>query len=108
MARITDPEIERIKREASLVAEVERSGIALRRHGTNGDRAGRCPFHSPDDTPSIVITPSTNLFHCFGCGAAGNVIQWVMQTRGLGFRDAVAELMAGMGTASATSSAWRS
>ena len=103
MAHITEETIERIKREASLVVEVERSGIALRRHGTNGDRAGRCPFH-PDDTPSLVITPSTNLFHCFGCGAAGNVIQWVMQTRGLGFREAVAELMAGLGTATAPSS----
>lgn len=92
MAHIPEETIGRIKRDASLVAEVERGGITLSRHGAR-DLAGRCPFHSPDDTPSLIITPSTNLYHCFGCGAAGNVIQWVERTRGIGFREAALLLL---------------
>jgi DNA primase catalytic core len=46
-----------------------------------------CPFHD-DKTPSLVISSDTNLFNCFGCGAAGSVIDWVMKTQNLGFRDA--------------------
>ena len=92
MAHIPEETIERIKREASLAAEVERAGIALGRHGAK-DLAGRCPFHSPDETPSLVVTPSTNLYHCFSCGAAGNVIQWVERVRGVGFREAALLLL---------------
>jgi len=45
-------------------------------------------FHE-DATPSLVITPAKNLFHCFGCGAAGSVIDWVMKTQGVSFKHAV-------------------
>jgi len=48
----------------------------------------RCPFHD-DKTASLKITPSNNLFHCFGCGAGGSVIDWVMKTQGVSFRHAV-------------------
>jgi len=104
MGRISDGEIERIRRGVSIGELVRSAGIELRRHGTNGDRAGRCPFHDDDETPSLVVSEAKGLWHCFGCGAAGNVIQWVMETRGVGFREAVAELMAGLGTAPANSS----
>jgi len=50
------------------------------------DSAIRCPFHAGDDTPSFIISPKTNLFHCFGCGVAGSVIDWVMKTQGVSFR----------------------
>jgi len=104
MAHITEETIERIKREVSLVGRAEAAGVALGRHGSNGDVATRCLFHSPDETASLVITPSKNIYHCFGCGAAGNVIQWEMAVRGVGFREAVAELLAVLGTAPGTSS----
>jgi len=83
MARLSDDVIERIKREVSLVRLVESQGHELKKHGK--DVAICCPFHQ-DDTASLVITPKTNLFHCFGCGEAGSVIDWVMKTQGLSFR----------------------
>lgn len=103
MARISDEQIERIRRGVSIGELVRSAGIELRRHGTNGDRAGRCPFHEEDETPSLVVSEAKGLWHCFGCGRAGNAFQWVMETRGVGFREAVAELMAGLGTAPTTS-----
>ena len=104
MARIADEQIERIRRGVSIGELVRSAGIELRRHGTNGDRAGRCPFHEDDETASLVISEAKGLWHCFGCGRAGNAFQWVMETRGVGFREAVAELMTGLGTAQADSS----
>ena len=58
----------------------------MKPHGK--DFALCCPFHA-DDTASLVITPAKNLYHCFGCGAAGSVIDWVMKTEGVSFRHAV-------------------
>lgn len=86
MARILETELERIKREVSLVRLVQSQGHQLVKQGK--DFALCCPFHA-DKTPSCVISPQSNLFHCFGCDAAGSVIDWVMKTRGLGFRPAV-------------------
>jgi DNA primase len=40
-----------------------------------------CPFHQ-EKTPSCVISPEKNLYHCFGCGAAGSVVDWMMKTEG--------------------------
>jgi DNA primase len=86
MARIADEVIERIKTEVSLVRLAESQGYALVKHGK--DFAVCCPFHA-DKTPSCVITPKSNLFNCFGCGAGGSVIDWVMKTQGVSFRHAV-------------------
>lgn len=86
MARIADAEIERLKDEVSLVRLVESSGVKLAKRG--GDVVGSCPFHD-DATPSFVVTPAKNLFHCFGCGAAGGPIDWVMKHQGVSFRHAV-------------------
>ena len=50
---------------------------------------GRCPFHD-DKTPSLVITPEKNLWHCLGaCQVGGSVIDWVMRAEGVSFRHAV-------------------
>jgi DNA primase len=86
MARIADEVIERIKTEVSLVRLAESQGYKLQKHGK--DVAVCCPFHA-DKTPSCVITPKSNLFNCFGCGAGGSVIDWVMKTQGVSFRHAV-------------------
>ncbi len=86
MPRIPDDELDRLKAEISLVRLVEGRGIALARQGK--DWVGRCPFHA-DETPSLVVTPSKNLFHCFGCGAAGGPVDWVMKLDGVSFRHAV-------------------
>jgi DNA primase len=92
MARIPDAEIERLKVEVSLERLVESSGLKLVARGA--DRVCRCPFHE-DDTPSFVVTPAKNLYHCFGCGAAGGPIDWVMKRQGVSFRHAVELLREG-------------
>src|SRR5689334_18547188 len=87
MARIADEVIERLKAQVSLERLAEARGVVLQRHGS--DLIGRCPFHE-DKTPSLVITPAKNLWHCLGaCQAGGTVIDWVMRTEGVSFRHAV-------------------
>jgi DNA primase len=92
MARIPEADIERLKNEISLQRLVEAQGIELTRHGA--DLLGRCPFHD-DKTPSLVVSPKKNLWHCLGaCQTGGSVIDWVMKTRGISFRHAVELLRA--------------
>ena len=87
MARIPETEIERLKLTVSLERLVEAAGIGLKPHGK--DRIGRCPFHD-DRTPSLVISPKANLWHCLGaCQAGGSVIDWVMRWHKVSFRHAV-------------------
>ena len=86
MARIPEAEIERIKREVALERLVEASGVGLRRLGKN--LVGLCPFHE-DHNPSLIVTPSTNLWHCPPCGMGGSPIDWVMKRSGVSFRHAV-------------------
>ncbi len=85
MARIPESVLERVK-QIELKELAQRSGIELSRRGS--DVAGHCPFHEDDD-PSLVITPARNIFHCFGCGAAGSPVDWVMRLESLPFREAV-------------------
>ena len=90
MARLPAQLIEQIKRDISLLRLVEDQGYQPKRQGK--DYAIRCPFHKDDNTPSLIISPKSNLYHCFGCGAAGSVIDWVMKTQQRSFREAVAWL----------------
>src|SRR5207253_9204266 len=50
-----------------------------------------CCFHD-DKTPSLIVTPDKGLFHCPGCGAAGNVIQFVARKEGISDREAALKL----------------
>jgi DNA primase len=94
VARIPDGEIERLKEEVSLQRLAELAGVELRRQGK--DLVGRCPFHE-DRTPSLVISPGKNLWHCLGaCQAGGSVIDWVMRVEGVSFRHAVELLRDGV------------
>lgn len=94
MARIPEAEIGRLKAEVSLVSLAEAAGVTLRK--TGADFTGCCPFHE-DDTPSLVISPEKNLWHCLGaCQAGGSVIDWVMRAEGVSFRHAVELLRDGM------------
>ena len=88
MARLSDDELDRLKSEVSLLRLVESQGYQHKKHGTKGDYVISCPFHD-DKTPSMVISSKKNVFHCFGCGESGTVIDWVMKTQGLSFRHAV-------------------
>lgn len=91
MARYDDAEIQQLKSNISLLRLAEAQGHELKKEGN--DYVMRCPFHE-EDTASMKITPANNLFHCFGCGEGGSVIDWVMKTQGVSFRHAVELLRA--------------
>ena len=87
MPRIADEVIERLKAEVSVERLAEARGVVFERRGA--DLHGRCPFHE-DKTPSLVVTPSKNLWHCLGaCQVGGTAIDWVMKAEGVSFRHAV-------------------
>jgi DNA primase len=87
MARIPDQVVERLKVEISVQRLAEARGVSFTKHGA--DLHGRCPFHE-DRTPSLVVTPAKNLWHCLGaCQAGGTAIDWVMRAEGVSFRHAV-------------------
>jgi DNA primase len=71
------------------IIEVIRKRVELRKAGK--EYIGLCPFHA-DKTPSLSVNEDKGLFHCFGCGASGDVIDFVMQLDGLTFRDAAESL----------------
>jgi DNA primase catalytic core len=92
MARIPESEVERLKKEISVQRLAEARGIKLHRHGA--DLLGLCPFHD-DRSPSLVITPAKNLWHCLGaCNMGGTAIDWVMKAQGVSFRHAIELLRA--------------
>jgi hypothetical protein len=83
---LVEAELERLKASVSVGDLVAASGVVLARQG--GDLAGLCPFHE-DREPLLKVTPAKNLWHCFGCGAGGGPIDWVMKQQGVSFRHAV-------------------
>ncbi len=71
------------------IESVISSYVTLKRTGVN--EKGLCPFHS-ERTPSFTVYPQTQSFYCFGCGAGGNVIDFLMRIENLDFRAAVENL----------------
>ena len=71
------------------VVEVVGRHVELKRAGTV--HKGLCPFHG-EKTPSFTVSPSRQTYHCFGCGAHGDAIRFLMENQGLGFMDAVRDL----------------
>ncbi|MBQ4316874.1 MAG: DNA primase [Clostridia bacterium] len=60
--------------------------VTLKRAGSN--LVGNCPFHS-ERTPSFTVFPATSSYYCFGCGAGGDVVTFVMQTENVEYREAI-------------------
>lgn len=85
---ITKELVERVRERADIV-EVISSYIPLRPAGRN--YKALCPFHK-EKTPSFVVSPEKQLFHCFGCGAGGNVFNFVMRYEGISFQEALRSL----------------
>jgi DNA primase catalytic core len=96
--RISDADLERVKRATDLAALVRSRGIELARHGTK-DLIGRCPFHDDKNNPNFIVTPAKGLFHCMACGKAGNAIQFVQFYDGVSFRHAFELLTQDIGAA---------
>jgi DNA primase len=63
--------------------------VPLKKAGAN--YAACCPFHN-EKSPSFTVSPTKQFYHCFGCGAHGTAISFVMEYQGMGFVDAVKEL----------------
>jgi len=85
MARIKDSSVEEVKAAADIVAVVG-GRTRLRRQG--GRHVGLCPFHE-ERTPSFSVNPERGFYHCFGCGAGGDVITFVRETENLDFTGAI-------------------
>src|SRR5574343_1807128 len=71
------------------IVDLVDSYVPLKKAGAN--YAACCPFHS-ENTPSFTVSPTKQFYHCFGCGAHGTAIGFVMEYQGLGFIDAVKDL----------------
>lgn len=71
------------------IVDVVSAYLPLKRQGRNF--VGLCPFHA-EKTPSFSVSQENNVYHCFGCKAGGNVVQFVMEMERLSFPDAVRHL----------------
>ena len=89
MVRYSDELIEEI-RSSNDIVDVISKYVTLKRSGRNF--FGLCPFHK-EKSPSFAVSPDKQIFHCFGCGAGGNVIHFISKIEGLDFKDTL-ELLA--------------
>ena len=82
---IPDQKITEILNSADIV-EIIGESVILKKSGSN--YTGLCPFHT-EKTPSFSVSPSKQIFHCFGCKAGGDVFAFLMKHHGLSFPEAV-------------------
>ncbi len=80
--------IQELLARADIVDVVGRH-VQLKKAGIN--HKGLCPFHG-EKTPSFIVSPSRQTYHCFGCGAHGNAVGFLMELAGMSFPDAVRDL----------------
>lgn len=85
--------VQELLSRVDIVDVVERY-ITLKKAGANLQAC--CPFHS-EKTPSFTVSPAKQFYHCFGCGAHGSAIGFVMQYAGLGFVEAIEDLAGQLG-----------
>ncbi|PPA71440.1 DNA primase [Jeotgalibacillus proteolyticus] len=84
--RIPDELVEEIRKRTDIV-DVISDYVQLKKQGRN--YFGLCPFHG-ENSPSFSVSPEKQIFHCFGCGAGGNVYSFLMDHDGVSFKEAVA------------------
>lgn len=92
---IPEEVIAEIKGRADIGAVIGRT-VKLKKAGRN--LTGLCPFHS-EKTPSFNVRPDEGFFYCFGCKAAGDVVEFLVRSTGRGFLDVLTELAAETGVA---------
>ena len=85
MALFSDRFIDELKFKCDIVSIVSQY-VPLVKKGTR--YACVCPFHN-DRNPSMYVNPQGQFYHCFGCGASGDVITFVMEMESLGYVEAV-------------------
>ncbi|MDQ0254370.1 DNA primase [Evansella vedderi] len=86
--RIPEEKIEEIRKSIDIV-DVISEYVSLKKQGRNF--IGLCPFHG-EKTPSFSVSPDKQLFHCFGCGAGGNVFSFLMDSEGISFIESVGKI----------------
>lgn len=84
--------IEQVKGRVRIEDVVRRRGVALRASQSGERLEGQCPFHPFDETPSFNIYVASQRYHCFGCGADGDVIDFVQAFDVCSFHEALARL----------------
>lgn len=85
MARYSEELIDEIRRSNDIV-DIISQYVNLKKSGRTF--FGLCPFHS-EKSPSFAVSPDKQIFHCFGCGAGGNVFHFLSKIEGIGFKEAL-------------------
>jgi len=94
MARFSDDELDRIRKETDIVALIESYGTKLKQRPDQSEYMGKCPLHD-DETPSLFVNRTKGLWQCKGaCGCGGDCFDWVMKAEKCSFRHAVELLQA--------------
>lgn len=88
MERIPEDLIEKV-RSSNDIVDVISDYVPLKKQGRN--YFGLCPFHG-EKSPSFSVSPEKQIYHCFGCGAGGNVFSFLMNIEGYSFIEAVTQL----------------
>ncbi|MDZ5712197.1 DNA primase [Jeotgalibacillus haloalkalitolerans] len=86
--RIPEEVVDQIRLNTDIV-DVISEYVQLKKQGRN--YFGLCPFHG-ENSPSFSVSPEKQIFHCFGCGAGGNVFTFLMDHNGMSFQESVASL----------------
>jgi DNA primase len=86
--RIPEQKIEEIRNAADVV-DIISGHVHLKKRGKNF--IGLCPFHQ-EKTPSFTVSEDKQIYHCFGCGAGGNVFKFLMEFKNISFVEAVEEI----------------
>lgn len=91
--RIPEHKIDEI-RNAADIADIVSAHVHLKKRGKNF--IGLCPFHQ-EKTPSFTVSDDKQIYHCFGCGAGGNVFKFLMEFKNISFVEAVEEIAEHLG-----------
>ena len=91
--RIPEHKIDEIRNAADII-DIVSAHVHLKKRGKNF--IGLCPFHQ-EKTPSFTISDDKQIYHCFGCGAGGNVFKFLMEFKNISFVEAVEEIAEHLG-----------
>lgn len=86
---IREETVQKIRSENEIVDVITENGVKLKRTGRN--YIGLCPFHS-EKSPSFSVSSEKQIYKCFGCGEAGNVITFLMKTKNLSYIESLKQL----------------